>query len=250
MKLFILITLLLGISHKANSSETTSRRLTIATYDAEPWVIHKKHGLQGVSPQFAKLVELVSDYHITVKPMPYSRMLIGGKSSNIDIITSFYHPELLAHSRQLTTGGRVKAILVTTGEEQEYLGDQKNRKLNIGILRGIKPAMAALIPAWWNLVDINSEEHGLRAVHQGRLDATIMTDVVYQYMSNKNDEYKLLNAFFIDYVNLYIWVKKDRIHSEKFQHYKKLIERISLNGKLVIRWWAIDELLDIFHGNP
>lgn len=241
------------VSVDKNEQAVEDNTIVMSVYDAPPNIIRYEGGVKGIAPQYIKVIGVVSDLEVTLQPMPYSRLILSSTNKNIDVTNSFIHPELEKTSEILTRNGKVKVHLVTLNGTDLY-AKSINEEVSVGITRGLSSIVQELDrPAhdWWDVVNVNDEQHGLRAVMLGRLDGVYVTDIAYDYFTDIDPEmsaakYTVHDAGFLD---IYLWVRKGEANKPKYQRLKKIVSRMTFNGGLPIKWWDISDFLDFFSRN-
>ena len=233
-----------------NPQSVEDNSIVMGVYDAPPNIIRNEDGIKGISPQYIKVIEMVSELEVTLKPMPYSRLTLSSTRKNTGVINSFIHPELEKTSEILVRNGKVKVFLVTLNGVDLY-SKSVNEDVSVGMTRGLLSIVKELKHSehkWWNVVSVNDEEHGLRAVMLGRLDGVYVTDIAYDYFKDLDPRMKEANFTLTDagFLDIYLWVRKGEANKPKYQRLKTIVNRITLNGRLPVKWWDISDFLDFF----
>lgn len=233
-----------------NPQSVEDNSIVMGVYDAPPNIIRNEDGIKGISPQYIKVIEMVSELEVTLKPMPYSRLTLSSTRKNTGVINSFIHPELEKTSEILVRNGKVKVFLVTLNGVDLY-SKSVNEDVSVGMTRGLLSIVKELKHSehkWWNVVSVNDEEHGLRAVMLGRLDGVYVTDIAYDYFKELDPRMKEANFTLTDagFLDIYLWVRKGEANKPKYQRLKTIVNRITLNGRLPVKWWDISDFLDFF----
>ena len=114
-----------------NEQSVENNAIVMGVYDAPPNIIRYEGGIKGVAPQYIQVVGMLSDLEMSLKPMPYSRLILNSTTEDVDVVNAFYHSELEKNSEILTRTGRVKAYLVTLNGVDLY-AKPASEKVSVG----------------------------------------------------------------------------------------------------------------------
>ena len=251
MALAAVLALFFGASSVVLASEDNT--IVMGVYDAPPNIIRENGRIKGISSQYIKVIEMVSDLEVALEPMPYSRLVFSRASEDVDMVNAFVNAELEQNAEILTRTGRVKAYLVTL-EGVDLFAKPPSENVSVGITRGLRTLVKAMdppAPSRWNIVGLKDEQHGLRAVMLGRLDGMYVTDIAYDYFTDLVPEMKATNfkTHKAGLLDIYLWTRKGESSKPKYQRLKKIVDRMSFNGNLPVKWWDISDFLDFISNN-
>lgn len=228
----------LGLAEQVIKKQKT---VTFAAYDSPPWYIHSETGpATGVIPHYAQQLTGNTKYRVKVAPMPYQRIIGSANDKSIDFVTSIEHPELFKTAYPYIKLGKIAAVVYSATSLDDLLVTTGTKKAKIGVLRGITPLVYKLAPKeltdTWEIIEVSTEESGFRSAQLGRLDATILSRNVYEYLVDEEGGTNPGYAEDLGFFTVFAWLPKRTKLNYELINMRKHIEKITHGGKIVLDW--------------